>query len=276
MEWSQKKRQNKKRKAFVLLLILIAAAGIIAAIKNGEVHLQISPPLESSVSSEIEQVPEDKISQYAREHGLSITEYPDILRELLAKNPETEKFVLEYPIKKDNRFTGSLDECANAASVPLLMQWDQRWGYTIYGDDVMGITGCGPTSLSMVAVYLLGDTRMSPGWMAEYSTQNGYCVPGNGTSWTLMSEGAEGLGLKSTELPLVKSLVFQQLEEGHPIICIMGPGDFTTTGHYIVLTGCEDGMLKVNDCNSRERSEKLWDFDLIQGQIRNLWAFEKA
>ena len=161
MEWSQKKRQNKKRKAFVWLLILIAAAGIIAAIKNGEVHLQISPPLESSVSSEIEQVPEDKISQYAREHGLSITEYPDSLRELLAKNPETEKFVLEYPIKKDNRFTGSLDECANAASVPLLMQWDQRWGYTIYGDDVMGITGCGPTSLSMVAVYLRSEEHTS-------------------------------------------------------------------------------------------------------------------
>ena len=62
------------------------------------------------------------------------------------------------------------------------------------------------------------------------------------------------------------------LEAGQLIICIMGPGVFTTTGHYIVLTGVEDGKFQVNDPNSRENSQKLWDYDEFADQIRNLWA----
>lgn len=53
----------------------------------------------------------------------------------------------------------------------------------------------------------------------------------------------------------------------------MRPGDFTTTGHFIVLTGAEDGRIRVNDPNSRKRSEKLWDYDRLEYQINNLWVF---
>ena len=63
------------------------------------------------------------------------------------------------------------------------------------------------------------------------------------------------------------------LKKGQPIICIMGEGDFTITGHFIVLTGVEDGKIKVNDPNSKARSNLLWDYDRIAPQIRNLWTF---
>lgn len=43
----------------------------------------------------------------------------------------------------------------------------------------------------------------------------------------------------------------------------MRPGDFTTIGHFILLTGVEDGKIKVNDPNSKIRSSKLWDYDVI-------------
>jgi hypothetical protein len=52
----------------------------------------------------------------------------------------------------------------------------------------------------------------------------------------------------------------------------MRAGDFTTTGHYIVLVGAEDGMIRVNDPNSYINSEKLWSYEQIEGQIRNLWV----
>lgn len=54
----------------------------------------------------------------------------------------------------------------------------------------------------------------------------------------------------------------------------MKSGNFTTEGHFIVLTGTSDGKIKVNDPNSRARS-KLWDYETIEGQIKNLWAFDK-
>jgi len=56
----------------------------------------------------------------------------------------------------------------------------------------------------------------------------------------------------------------------------MREGDFTTTGHYIVLRGVKDGEFQVNDPNSVVNSEKLWSYEQIEGQIRNLWVMEKA
>ena len=41
----------------------------------------------------------------------------------------------------------------------------------------------------------------------------------------------------------------------------MGPGEFTSNGHFIVLTGLQNGRLKINDPNSRKNSEKTWDID---------------
>ena len=58
------------------------------------------------------------------------------------------------------------------------------------------------------------------------------------------------------------------LEAGKPIICAMREGDFTTTGHYIVLRGVKDGEFQVNDPNSVVNSEKLWSYEQIEGQIR--------
>jgi len=70
----------------------------------------------------------------------------------------------------------------------------------------------------------------------------------------------------------VKKKMTDALEAGSPIILALGKGDFTTTGHYIVLTGWDGQAFTVNDPNSRERSEKLWTYEQLEGQIRNIWA----
>lgn len=73
-------------------------------------------------------------------------------------------------------------------------------------------------------------------------------------------------------------LLFQDADEqGHrPILPLpLCPDDFTTTGHFIVFTGPEDGLLCVNDPNSRKNSEKRWAFEDISDQIRNLWVITK-
>ena len=46
-------------------------------------------------------------------------------------------------------------------------------------------------------------------------------------------------------------------EAGNPIICAMGKGDFTSSGHYIVLVGTENGLVRVNDPNSYANSENF-------------------
>lgn len=214
----------------------------------------------------------DVVDAFARDHGLERSDWPEDLLAHMETNPEVESFVLNYPLKKDEHPEIDLEELRGSDHVPLLMQWDERWGYDPYSGGMIGFTGCGPTCLSMVSIYLLDDPKYDPRYVAEFSTENGYSVRGNGSAWTLISEGGEKLGLDVKELPLDENRIRRELEAGDPIICIMGPGDFTTTGHYIVMTDYVDGKIRVNDPNSRSRSAMLWDYEQIQGQIRNLWA----
>lgn len=163
----------------------------------------------------------------------------------------------------------------DAESVPVLFQWDERWANEEYAGNYFAFSGCGPTALSMVSIYLTGNPQLNPQVIADFAMKEGYCENGNGSTWTLMSEGAVKLGLSVEELSLEEDVIKSQLKQKHPIICIMGRGDFTDQGHFIVLAGMKDGKIIVNDPNSRERSEKLWTFEELKGQIRNLWAFQK-
>ncbi len=198
--------------------------------------------------------------------------YPDDLLSLLLKRPETLSFVRDYPEKKNIRAAVDLSGEVRAGEIPLFYQWDERWGYDAYGDNIVALAGCGPTCLSMVAVGLTGDTSLHPGRIAQFSEERGF-VTEAGTAWDLMTVGAEELGLTSEELPLDEKRMQEAVESGKPVICSMRPGDFTDTGHFIVLVGWENGAFRVNDPNSRDNSSRLWTYGELEWQIKNLWAF---
>lgn len=209
---------------------------------------------------------------------LNLYEYSESMLKLAANNPDALDFVENYPKhKSDIKPSGSvtqeeLDSAENG--IPRLQQWDSRWGYLTYGNDNIGINGCGPTCLSMVAAGLLKDTSKSPDAVAEFSVENNYCTVASGTAWSLMSSGAKKLGLKSESVVVGRDSIKAALEKKQPVICSMKPGDFTTTGHFIVLTGLtEDGRLMINDPNSITRSEKRWDIDTIVGQVKSAWTY---
>lgn len=241
-------------KKFYLSIIaaIVVLTGLIACSVCSQQGLSDETPTKPPYTGKNELV-----SAFAKEHHLALSEWPAHLINLLEKNPDTKDFVLNYPLKKDQIFEIDLRDHISKDCVPLLLQWDERWGYTKYGSDMMGLTGCGPTCLSMVCIYLLKDPLYSPRYVADFAIKNGYCVPGNGSAWTLISKGGVTLGLDITELPLDKNRIIRNLQVGNPIICVMGPGDFTSTGHFIVMTGYVDGKISVNDPNSPTRSNML-------------------
>lgn len=252
---------------FSIIAVIVTLTGLIAFSAWSEQDLSAETPTKPPYTGKNE-----LLSAFAQEHHLALSEWPAHLIDLLEKNPDSKDFVLNYPLKKDLVPEIDLREYVNSNQVPLLLQWDERWGYTEYGSDMMGLTGCGPTCLSMVCIYLLNDPQYTPRYVADFAVENGYCVPGNGSSWTLISKGGVTLGLDVTELPLDKNRIIRNLQVGNPIICVMGPGNFTSTGHFIVMTGYVDGKISVNDPNSPTRSNMLWDYEDIKDQIRNLWA----
>lgn len=158
-------------------------------------------------------------------------------------------------------------------STPALYQTDAQWADTRYANDTLRESGCGPTCMSMVYVNLTGRKEMDPAKMCAYSENGGY-VDSGATSWRFMSAGAEGLGLRSKELSADKSIIKNEVSAGHPVIAIMGPGDFTTTGHFIVICGIdENGRAIIRDPNSEENTKKAWSLDTIISQARNFWSY---
>ena len=247
----------------LILALVIAGAGLWRLWKTMEVP-------EAGEYAEADRA----IAAFAEENGLSLGDYPEELRALLERNPETEEFVLHYPLDRDKAIDVDLS-MYDTDGVPLFLQWDRQWGCMEYGDKPAALTGCGPVCLSMAAYYLTGDEAFSPDTMIEFAKKGGYYSPGSGSSWTLISQGGVELGFDVTEIPLVKKRILDNLEAGNPIICAMGQGDFTSSGHFIVLVGVEDGLLRVNDPNSIEKSGKLWAFEDIEDQFRNLWVIRK-
>lgn len=257
--------------AFLILCILCILLLSVIDSKNansGNQQGNTSP----SVSTPSYIAENDLLVTFAAEHDLPLTSWNRDLVELLERNPDAADYVLNYPLKKYLQPEIDLSQYKDSAQVPLLLQWDERWGYTEYANQLMGLSGCGPTCLSMVCLYLLNDPKYTPRYIADFAKKNGYCSPGNGSTWTLISEGGKKLGLDVVEIPLDTNRIIRNLNVGNPIICVMGPGDFTTTGHFIVLTGYANGKVSVNDPNSPTNSAKLWDLEAIKGQIRNLWV----
>ncbi len=261
------KRNSRKKRVRILrmqigcivflLLLLAAFFGIQRFLESGQGHLPDRP---------------DRMQNEKVQALLNEIDVPQDIAELLWNNEETYEFVKNYPDREDYK-NQSIDLAGEAVNgkAPLLMQWDMRWGYNEYGDSIIALSGCGPTCLSMAYIYLTGDTSKNPREMAEYAQANGYYTAA-GTSWALWTDGAADLGLCGTELSLDKNVMKRRLDDGNVIVCSMRPGDFTTTGHFILIYGYDENGFLLNDPNRRSNSEKVWDYETLSRQIKNLWS----
>jgi hypothetical protein len=238
------RKTRRKRKPHLILPILAAIVLAELALMlrqvrpvHGDAPSVFRSLTDSSVSESNAEDMTDSESGIPEQTGLDAESIPERLLELAEANPETVDFVRQYPELHDLHPEIDLREEAGCGTVPLLLQWDTRWGYETYGDGMIAYTGCGPTCMSMVALYLTGNPDASPLFVAQDAQAAGYYVNGSGTAWSFMSQGAGRYGLRSKELPLSESSMKGALDGGMPIICVVGPGDFTPKGHFLVVIG---------------------------------------
>ena len=268
-----------------LLLIVVMIIIVVSSIKrnSGDPSTgssQVSTSTSESTGTETQTETESSVPELTLEEKkqiiLSDPIYSERMKKMVTDFPQTTDYVYYLPELDGTGVEADLSHLVGSKEIPLLLQFDSRWGYLPYGSGHIGYTGCGPVCLSMVAIYLTGDATYTPEWMCDFATQEGYCSPGNGTTWTLISEGTEKLGLKAKELPLVKGLITAELDKGNPVIIVVGPGDFTNTGHFLVLTGYDETGFTMNDPFNAENSNRTWSYAQLEPQILNLWSVRKA
>lgn len=198
------------------------------------------------------------------------------LLKLAAVEPEAVPFVRTFPDAYPAESALGTDDPASG-EVPRLYQWDSRWGSTVYSSTAFALTGCCPTSLSMVYQGLTGKGDLSPYDMGKRASDGGYETTFDGTDATFLVNEAASLGLSCEALAADADSVRSALEGGAVLICNVGPGDFTDNGHFFVITGIDDeGNLVINDPYSAERSNRAWVVDTVLGQTIGLWAYRLA
>ncbi|WP_051205667.1 C39 family peptidase [Butyrivibrio sp. FC2001] len=126
----------------------------------------------------------------------------------------------------------------------------------------------------MVACGLKQDAKINPYVVGKYAAEQGLYTYGQGTSWDIMKTGAEHYGLTVSEGNISAEYIRDNLSDNTPMICSMKPGNFTYTGHFIVLTGIDEkGLVTVNDPNSPKNSSKKWDVDKLVSQMKSIWMY---
>lgn len=161
------------------------------------------------------------------------------------------------------------------ASVPNYYQNYHSYKDLPYGKGTLGSSGCGIACMAMVATYVLDDPELTPDVLAM---EFGHTPGSNGDR---MERAANTLGI-----PFERSwdweTVVRSLEQGKIIIALVNSNsEFTTGGHFIVLTGIEDSRILVNDPNwynyrrlsyGFENGFDQWD---ITCGFSGAWIFEK-
>lgn len=249
---------------------VLQTADYISRIKTADVGRPVKRTREEAVQKLNELGKTDPvIAKISREHSM----YPENMLIALANNPEMADFVSGYP-DSSGKVTGGLSDLEKKQDFPLFLQWDPRWGYCPYGTDSnIGLSGCGPTCMSMVLYYLTDNDTLTPDRIADYAMSNGYYVEGTGTAWAFMKDVPGLYGIRVTEPEMSEYAWREALEKGHVLICTMSAGDFTVAGHFIVIYGYDGNGFMVNDPNCVARSKRRWTFDEIRGQMKMAWSY---
>lgn len=153
---------------------------------NAEAPVKLdSKGIEKRLSELSKQYPEFQSVYENRE------DYPEELLSSLCNTPEMIDFVKGY-LTAEKKASGKLTRKELSEGIPLLLQWDKRWGYAPYGNSNIGISGCAPTCLSMVIVGLTANKKATPYQVAKFAEEKGYYY---GRNWNSLEYHDRGRSL---------------------------------------------------------------------------------
>lgn len=131
------------------------------------------------------------------------------------------------------------------------LQTDPRWKalpYAVKGEPAtIGGSGCGPTAAAMVLATLISKD-ITPVETCKWAVDHGYKCLGNGTYYSYFSAQGKAHGLNWEQLNYsdlrkmasatakkYHESALQALKTGDYLIVCMGPGNWTTGGHFILI-----------------------------------------
>ena len=282
---ARRKREVQRMKRKLYKAGILAAAGIIVLAVilmlcgSGNAKKSAKKTSSAKTKTETETKTPEEIEAEKVQEVLDSDQYKDQLGELYKKNPETKEIILNREKYSDDLLTWLFD---HQEALQWVIDYPEQ---SARSEEELSAQGLQAVDLkdyriqNHIPVYFqwseVCNTSFTPKYVADMSVNMGYYVDEVGTDWTLMTAGASELGINSAQLTnWSEDTLKSELSAGHPIICSMGPGDFTNQGHFIVLSGLtEEGKVLINDPNSKINSRKKWDLNTIINQMNAAWSF---
>ena len=166
-------------------------------------------------------------------------------------------------------------------------QNDSKWGGLSYAVDgersTVKSAGCGPTSLADVLAAIVSP-YIDPVTLASWARYHNYKIKNCGTSYSFFVPCAKAFGVTVRRLNTsnvygipwngVHEQALAELQKGNWLIACMGKGNWTSSGHYVVAYGYENGYVYINDpaSTAAKRAKNTWE--LFKSQVKYYWAVE--
>lgn len=166
------------------------------------------------------------------------------------------------------------------------LQTDKRWKalpYRVKGETAtIGGSGCGPTAAAMAIETLTGRT-FTPVDACKWSVDHGYKALNAGTYYGYFVPQFRAFGIDCKQLlgsslhnkpdHTVHDQVKRYLEEGYYAIALMGPGVWTSGGHYILLWDWDD-KVRINDPASTRAKRLNGDPETFKREVKQYWLID--
>lgn len=196
--------------------------------------------------------------------SLLLASFNDVKADLLKEQSDkVESFTSEDSIM--NNATGK--ESVKPVKFPQYYQADARWGSKRYGISNMKISGCVPTSLSMVLSVL--KEEVTPVQVADYiyNTSTEMNTMFVGTSSDGAAAAIEHWGC-SYRVINSKDDLKVALKSGNIVFGSVGHGLFVKGNgtHAIILSGYQNGKVHAIDPDNQEKTNKWYSIDEIWSQ----------
>ena len=158
----------------------------------------------------------DKKAQWVYDNFYNLD---DVDAYLTGNDPDT----IEFIYNKNHKFTDfnfyKGESVKLKRKTPYYLQWDNRWAYDNLYPTNIGISGCGPTSLSMI-ISRLTNNLIYPNEMAQKASK---FMNDGGMDWAFIDHIAKEYNLKVTDINLDKDKMIKSLEDG-PLLISVGRG----------------------------------------------------
>eukprot|EP01107_Rhizomastix_libera_P004425 TRINITY_DN17467_c0_g1_i1.p2 TRINITY_DN17467_c0_g1~~TRINITY_DN17467_c0_g1_i1.p2 ORF type:complete len:184 (-),score=14.88 TRINITY_DN17467_c0_g1_i1:647-1198(-) len=131
------------------------------------------------------------------------------------------------------------------------LQNDPQWAndeYTVIHDSrqTVGATGCGPATAAMAVASLTG-MSVTPREAATFSLRSGLRTHHEGTGWPFFCRFATSYGLRCRQTASTVEAKNAISRPNTLVIAAMGPGYFTTTGHFVLVHEADNTVFYVVD-----------------------------